>query len=59
MLTYIKVIFSFPNLLAYNHLDNLRPTVSYLHDDVGIPTERMGKLVATHPQVSVASALIH
>ena len=46
-------------MLAYNHLDNLRPTVSYLHDDVGIPTERMGKLVATHPQVSVASALIH
>eukprot|EP00960_Hanusia_phi_P028734 747575-Hanusia_phi.AAC.1 len=31
--------------------DNLRPTVAYLHGELGIPRERMGKLVSTHPQI--------
>ncbi|KAJ1474861.1 hypothetical protein T484DRAFT_1830687 [Baffinella frigidus] len=45
-----KVLASFPHLVAYNLEDNLRPTVEYFSQHLQIPSDRIGKLVAAHPQ---------
>ena len=45
--TYYKSTLSLETIL----LPPRRPTLDFLHYELGVPRERMGKLIAHHPQI--------
>ena len=46
-----KVVRQHPKVFAYSLDNNLRPTVSYLWNEVGMDGEQLGRIVAAFPQV--------
>ena len=45
------MVASFPQLLSLSVDDNLRPTVRYLQDEVGVSRDKLGGMVAQFPQL--------
>jgi hypothetical protein len=40
-----------PKTLGYSLDKNLKPTVAYLWDDIGVRDDKIGRIVSTFPQV--------